>query len=155
VLRGGTNVVDAYYDPGTGNLSNSSESNYTTIVADFDDGTIANNTLALYGSSATPTSLECGLAGGDSGGGVFANIAGSTVLIGINDFNGPGNFGSNTQYGAILGATRVSSYASWIDSEVPEPGSAGLAAGAVAGLLAGARRLRISGLKVRRRAGAG
>jgi secreted trypsin-like serine protease len=136
-LRGATNVIDAFYTP-----SNSSVSllDGTTILADFDDGTLANNTLAAEGSSPVPTSLEGSLASGDSGGGVFADIGGNTVLIGINSFIGAGNSGgSDTQYGAFMGATRVSSYSTWIDSEIPEPATDGLILGSVAVLLGLAR----------------
>jgi secreted trypsin-like serine protease len=138
-LRGETNDIDLFYDPVSGDFSLLSG---TDIVSDFDDGTVGNNTLFPY-SSPTPTAEEGGLAPGDSGGGVFATIAGSTVLIGVNDFVAAGN-GTNTQYGALSGATRVSSYASWINSEVtpvPEPGSMAAVAG-LAALMAGLTRRR-------------
>jgi secreted trypsin-like serine protease len=141
-LRGATNVIDALYDPVSGNLSLTSGS---AIVADFDDGTIANNTLddpPIF-SSPIPTSLEGSLAAGDSGGGVFATISGTMYLIGVNDFNAPGNFGDNTQYGALSGAQRVSTYADWVVSEIPEPGSAAAMAGVLAVLPAMARRWRL------------
>ena len=64
-------------------------------------------------------------------------------MIGVNDFVEAGN-GTNTQYGALSGATRVSSYAGWINSEVtpvPEPGSMAAVAG-LAALMAGLTRRR-------------
>jgi secreted trypsin-like serine protease len=144
-VRAATNAVDAFYQPSTGIAS---QLGGTALLADFDDNTTANNTLGNLPypptwSVATPTSLEGSLAPGDSGGGVFANISSSIVLIGLNDFVAAGNFGSTTQYGAILGATRVSPYVGWIDSSIPEPGQATAAGGVLAVLAAlGARKRR-------------
>jgi secreted trypsin-like serine protease len=145
IARGATNVIDAFYDPTTGDAS---QTDGTTILADFDDGTGfpgGNNTLGeppfpLSWSSATPTQYEGSLAPGDSGGGVFATISSTVVLVGVNDFVSAGNNGSTTQYGAISGATRVSSYVSWIDTTVPEPGATAAVMGLLAGVAAGVYR---------------
>jgi secreted trypsin-like serine protease len=149
VLRGATNVVDAFgyssNSPSPNVYLTPNSANGTFIAADFDDGTSANNTLsgAPYNSSATPTSLEGSLGASDSGGGVFANFGSGPVLIGINDFIAPGN-GTATQYGALSGATRVSTYSTWIDSQIPEPATTALLTGIFAGLFAAARSRRKS-----------
>jgi len=148
-LRGATNVVDAFayssLTPTPDVYLTTNSGNGTFIAADFDDGTAGNNTLsgAPYNSSATPTSLEGSLGASDSGGGVFANFGDGPVLIGINDFIAPGN-GTSTQYGALSGATRVSTYSTWIDSQIPEPSATALLTGIFAGLFAVARSRRKS-----------
>jgi len=141
--RAGTNVVDLYAYYSAPNLDFTFDPSLgTVLVADFDNHTVGNNTLSPY-SSPLVTSLEAGVAEGDSGGGVFANFGGGNVLIGINDFNSPGNTGGDgTQYGALLGATRVSPYSGWVFSQIPEPGFGALAVGGVVGLIAWRQRRR-------------
>ncbi len=142
--RGATNFIDGFYDYPTGGTS---LTNGNGLLADFDDGTLGNNTLANLvppvPSSPTPTTYEGSLAAGDSGGGVFGTISSTVFLIGINDFVSPGAFGSDTQYGAILGATRVSAYTGWIASEIPEPSAATVVGGMLVGLLVLARQRKL------------
>ena len=145
--RGATNAIDAFYDPTTDTASQLFGS---ALLADFDDGTGfpgGNNTLGeppypLNWSSATPTTYEGSLAAGDSGGGVFTTISSTLYLVGVNDFISAGNNGSSTQYGAVMGATRVASYVGWIDatSGIPEPGAMAVVIGMAAGVVVFARR---------------
>lgn len=116
------------------------------LVADFDDpqGLAPNPTGA-----ATPLKLEFSIAGGDSGGGVFAPLgeAGAPVLVGVNAFIHAlplpaGDATDNASYGDLFGATRVSVFNAWIDSAiVPEPAS--LAAPALLAVLLLTRRRRV------------
>ena len=76
--------------------------------------------LATFNSPGNPNvqPLEIQVSPGDSGSGWFANIDGTTQLVGIADFR-IGDY----NYGSLTGAIRVSLYNDWIDqvSGIPEP----------------------------------
>jgi hypothetical protein len=82
--------------------------------------------------------MEYLIAFGDSGGGMFQSIGGSTVLTGITSFIASVDGATDGTYGDLGGATRVSSYRPFIEQHVtnavfiPEPGA--LAALSLAGL---------------------
>jgi secreted trypsin-like serine protease len=90
------------------------------ILADFDrPGTPPESS---YGSS-TPLALEYSSASGDSGGGVFINVAGQTRLAGVVAFGETGPISSpdssaNADYGDLMGFTRVSPFNGWIDDQI-------------------------------------
>jgi hypothetical protein len=92
----GTNDIDA---TGANFASNLSE---RLLVSDFDSPLGDNNLLG----EPVASNLEYAIAPGDSGGGVFIGSA----LVGVSSFTS-----NNSQYGASLGATRVSSYLDWVD----------------------------------------
>ncbi len=103
------------------------------FLSDFDDpatsATYTNDGLNPLGS-ATPLDLEYAIAGGDSGGGVFAldNDA-QQVLVAVNSFgaaNSVANGGdgvNNSSYSDLSGYTRVLPFNAFIDSIIPEPGT--------------------------------
>lgn len=120
--RAGTNVV------GLGSVLNtlygSGSGNDNMLVADFDQpGTTGDPTVSL----GVPTDLEyCG-ASGDSGGGWFLEADGQYYLAGVTSFLISNNV-TDSMYGDIFGAVRVSSYISWIEENAdfsdPLPGDA-------------------------------
>ena len=103
----------------------------TAFVSDFDrPGGAANAPL----SDPEPTTLEGGLAAGDSGGGVFLAIGGAEYLVGLNSYQAAFSEISSGAYGTINGATNVDLFLPWIAGRtgiapVPEPTAALLAAG--------------------------
>jgi hypothetical protein len=121
--------------------------NGTILLSDFDSPAGTNNSLGPWGSSPTPLDLEGMGAPGDSGGPVFILEGGVWYIAGVHSFIGDlgppaGNGQVDARYGDILGSTRVSSYAGWINSVVPEPASMTALAIGLIGLLARRRRSR-------------
>jgi hypothetical protein len=136
------NVIDLIILP-----NGATNPNGTILLSDFDSPGGANNSLGSSGSSATPLDLEGMLAPGDSGGPVFIEEGGIWYIAGVHSFIddlGPpaGNGQDDARYGDIMGSTRVSSYAGWINSVVPEPASMTALALGLIGLLARRRRSR-------------
>lgn len=136
------NIIDLIIFP-NGTIS----PNGTILLSDFDSPAGTNNSLGPWGSSATPLDLEGMGAPGDSGGPVFIEEGGIWYIAGVHSFisdPGPpaGNNQADARYGDILGSTRVSSYAGWINSTVPEPASMTALAIGLIGLLARRRRSR-------------
>ncbi|MCG3179156.1 MAG: hypothetical protein BIFFINMI_01488 [Phycisphaerae bacterium] len=114
--RAGQNVLDAYYG-GSGSK---------ILMSDFDSPGKASD--SHYGSS-TPLNLEYLIAPGDSGGGVFIDVGGTSYLVGVNSFGIAWDRNIDSDYGDGMGVTRVSSYADWIDSiltgGIPAPSGGG------------------------------
>lgn len=148
VLRHGTNLID-YTASST--LFPANGSSAVFLAFDFDNGTAAQNSLAIinaaYSNLGTGNS-EVGAAPGDSGGPTFLNnrIAGVTsfgTCFGATNCSTPPDVDTalNSTFGELFFNTRVSSYTSWIDqelAEIPEPNTVFLLAAGL-GLIAGAR----------------
>lgn len=112
--RAGTNLLEFWSD-------------YPNIIwADFDNGTTANNTLTSAlsaNSSPQPTTLECNLGNGDSGGGVFVWVGGQWQLVGISSFRARLDSGSNSAiYGSVIAASRINRALPWILETATSPG---------------------------------
>ncbi len=123
--RAGNNMIDA-----TGAAFGWSSN---ILFQDFDNPLTANDSLM---GSAVPLALEYLIAPGDSGGGLFIDIAGSIYLAGVHSFGASVDGSTNFDYGDVAGSTRVSSFITWIDdiinptpagpTALPEPGSLAL-----------------------------
>jgi len=132
------NIIDLIISP-----NGTIDPNGSILLSDFDSPGGGNNSLGL----ATPLDLEGMGAPGDSGGPVFILEGGVWYIAGVHSFIGDpgppaGNGQADARYGDILGSTRVSSYAGWINSTVPEPASMTALAVGLVGLLARRRRNR-------------
>ncbi|HEX8309868.1 MAG TPA: trypsin-like serine protease [Chthoniobacteraceae bacterium] len=92
----------------------------TSFVGDFDNPNPAVLTDSFTGSPI-PLNLEGTTALFDSGGGVYTDFGNGQVLIGINSFVGSRDGTANSDYGDLFGATRVSLYSNFIQSNIPEP----------------------------------
>ena len=105
--RAGENMVDSVYKtPGGSNR---------ILLADFDSGLSSDNS---YGSKS-PLAHESLIAPGDSGGGLFEDFNGQSLLTGITSFGwGRLDGNSNSDYGDVGGWTRVTYFNSWIDSVI-------------------------------------
>ncbi|MDZ4848620.1 MAG: trypsin-like serine protease [Pirellulaceae bacterium] len=140
--RAGTNDIDLILSFSNGPSGQVGAQN-AALLSDFDApigfGTPGQyNSLATFGSSPLPSSLEYHLANQDSGGGTYVFEGGQWLLAGINsgvvsqqgiyDAFGIPLSGSTQNFGYGAGSlfTRVSSYQTFIDSNVnavPEPSS--------------------------------
>jgi len=128
-LRGFTNVIDGF-GPTLGLVESS-------MFTDFDRPDGSKN--SILGSSPFPTTFEGNVAPGDSGGGVFWGGG----LVGVSSYRGrlTGDPISNSDYGELSGASRLSLFTDWITEQtnipaVPEPSVAVLfGVGAIAFLL--------------------
>ena len=111
--RAGTNILD--FDGSVLGLSGS------LFLADFDSGQAIHNIMG----SATPTAFESILAPGDSGGGLFMDYHGETILVGVNSFLASTTGSANSTYGNLAGFQSIQPNLAWIQSvsQVPEPGS--------------------------------
>lgn len=120
--RGFQNLID-------GNFGNPS----VLLGSDFDNpGNAADNDFG----TPDPLSLEGCVAPGDSGGGVFIFDGSQSYLAGVISFVAGRDGNANADYGDVSGFGRVSAFAPWISSVVPEPSSASiLIAGSLALLL--------------------
>jgi hypothetical protein len=120
-LRGFTNVIDAF-GPTLGVVESS-------MIADFDRPDGSKNSIA--GSNPFPSALEGNVAPGDSGGAVFWGGG----LVGVISYRAriAGDPSSNSDYGELSGASRLSRFTDWITEQteiaaVPEPSMAALLA---------------------------
>jgi len=91
-----------------------------TLMTDFDNP--LDPGFSLIGD-ATPLDLEYLPAPGDSGGSMFIDVGGQTMLAGVHTAVGllgriPNHFFT---YGDVLLFERVSRYNDWIDGVIPEP----------------------------------
>lgn len=111
--RAGTNILD--FDGSVFGMSGS------IYLADFDSGQAIHNIMG----ASTPTAYESILAPGDSGGGLFMNYQGETILVGVNSFLGSTTGSANSTYGNLAGFQGLEPNLAWIQSvsQVPEPGS--------------------------------
>jgi Trypsin len=105
--RGAFNAIDAfgsYYSGWSPNL----------LLSDFDDpGRLSNSRINPLGSSI-PFRLEGSIAPGDSGGGLF--IGGR--LAGVVSFRSHFDGTYNSDYGDLMGVTRVSPFIPWINKTI-------------------------------------
>lgn len=103
------------------------------ISTDFDDGTLAANTLASFGSSALPLAREGTTAGGDSGGPLLVNLNGHYAIAGVLSSGTT----DDSRFGDISWWTGVAPFRAKIEEfggrfitsdshAVPTPGSLGL-----------------------------
>jgi len=109
--RGAQNMLDAYYN-----------STQRIFLSDFDNP----NPYAFFDNlvgSRTPLYIEGLIAPGDSGGPVFITDGTTRYIAGVNSFVGANFFDGkpDSDYGDISGATRVSSFASWINDTISTP----------------------------------
>ena len=102
VLRWGTNMVDALLP------ISSSYGTYDMLQ------TSISGTDTEQGQNPTP--YETGVNTGDSGGGMFAEVGGEWILIGINTLRSPSSSPYDTTYSVPVG-----DYDEWIAANVPEP----------------------------------
>ncbi len=107
---GGENVIDTLFGFVRNNLP-------TMMYCDFDHPT--NKACNKIGSS-TPRDLEYVCGGGDSGGGLFRKTATGWELVGIcaTLISNPEELNATGYYGMVMGWTRVSAFADWIDANM-------------------------------------
>ncbi len=111
--RAGNNMIDA-----TGTYIGWSSN---ILLQDFDNPLATSDS---YFGSVSPLDLEYIIAPGDSGGGMFIDIAGSIYLAGVHSFGASRDGATNFDYGDLAGSTRVSSFITWINdiiSPTPTP----------------------------------
>ena len=94
--------------------------NSRLFLSDFDSPT--NPKESRLGANKA-LDLEGMIAPGDSGGGVFISVNGSSYLAGVNSFAGAYDGKVDSDYGDLSGHTRVSAFNSWIDSVLGLGGS--------------------------------
>ena len=99
----GQNTIDA-----VGGSFEGRRFNTDAMVCDFDQP--ENPGISHFGS-ATPLELEIGGSKGDSGGGVFVQQNGETLLVGVVS----GALNRNIKYGSVMALARVSTANDWID----------------------------------------
>ncbi|MEM1305266.1 MAG: trypsin-like serine protease [Planctomycetota bacterium] len=116
----GQNVIDAVgpdKSPGSNPFAFNVD-NDRLLAVDFDSPT---SPFESRLGDRSPLELEYLIAPGDSGGGLFIDVDGETLLAGVTSFglsvdaNGP-----NSDYGDLGGFTRVSSFVDWIEATLLE-----------------------------------
>ena len=103
---GGQNTIDA-----VGGIFEDREFSTSVMACDFDN---PENPESNRFGSPIPLELEIGGSKGDSGGGVFMEEHGTTVLVGIVS----GALNRQIKYGSVLALARVSKANEWIDSVI-------------------------------------
>ena len=116
VKRAFQNVIDGNFQEPT-----------VLLGSDFDN---PHTTADNWWGDPTPLPLEGCVAPGDSGGGLFITLDSQTYLAGIIAFVAATDGNANSDYGDLSGAGRVSAFAPWIMSTIPEPPATTLLAGA-------------------------
>ncbi|MCC5830428.1 MAG: trypsin-like serine protease [Phycisphaeraceae bacterium] len=115
--RAGHNMIDAFGDqlvttgpPGLRYSDN-------LFIADFDhpDEPSLNRP---WSPSAVPLDLEYLPAPGDSGGGVFVDVAGGSLVAGVTSFGQTLSGSVEFKYGDAYGAVRISVFNTWIDDNI-------------------------------------
>jgi hypothetical protein len=103
----------------------------TLLETDFD---MPNNPSKSTFGKTTPITYESTLGPGDSGGGLWTQVNGQWVVVGVNSF-GEQSRGSSTEdtYGWLSGYTRVSAYISFI-KQYGSPTVVGRASASVVGM---------------------
>ncbi|MBT5108759.1 MAG: trypsin-like serine protease [Rhodospirillaceae bacterium] len=119
--RAGNNMIDALLT-----MQGKPGQESRVLLTDFDNPLDPNDNS--WGDD-TPLPLEYLIAPGDSGGGLFIDEGGNTLLAGIHSF-GWGRLDGNpdSDYGDAAGHTRVSSFYNWIMDTmngVPDEGGGG------------------------------
>lgn len=121
--RSGTNRIDALGDVFNSDAGVNVKPG-TQLAYDFDSGRAANDGLGRdFRINDLGTDREVGSSSGDSGGPLLVNgrVAGVVSYGFVPDANGADSTGRNdTSYGEIFAATRLSIFASWIDSEIAQ-----------------------------------
>jgi len=107
--RAGHNVIDATANQVVGSWS------ANTLMLDFDDPP-GGTEFANHTGSNTSLNLEYITAPGDSGGGLFIDVAGSPQVVGILSYGASFDGSTNSSYGDLAGYTRIAPFNSWIDS---------------------------------------
>ena len=112
--RAGQNTIDALGDTAYGG-------NSAILAADFDDPDNADGKNPF--GSPDPVNLEYCVASGDSGGGMFLDVGGTTFVAGVHSFvdafDPPvGDGTDNSSYSDTYGSTRISAFNSWIDDQI-------------------------------------
>lgn len=122
--RAGTNLIEGYY---TKQLNGSYTNNWPNVlVTDFDDGTVANNSLTTGlspFSTEVTTPLEGHVGNGDSGGGLLAQFGGVWTLVGV--ISAKFRFDSNTNtsiYGSCSLFSRTAVSSAFIQAQLQQPG---------------------------------
>ncbi|MEO1497309.1 MAG: trypsin-like serine protease [Planctomycetota bacterium] len=116
--RAGDNVIDVV---GTTKTPGSARflfnvNNERVLGVDFDE---PGNPAAGRLGSDTPLDLEYLIAPGDSGGGLFVEADGQTLLAGVTSFGQSFDAdGVNSDYGDLGGFTRVSPFVEWIEETI-------------------------------------
>ena len=116
--RGGQNIIDERFSFGGDGAQ--------ILFSDFDHPTDPSyNAFDFAGVDFDDLAIEreYSIASGDSGGGLFIEEDNQLFLAGVHSFGVDANNNNiRSDYGDFYGSTRVSSFASWIDSVVvPEP----------------------------------
>lgn len=122
VKRAGHNMISA-----TGGYPRVEDRSDTLLFEDFDS---PDSSTASWWDPKVPLDLEIMPAEGDSGGGLFIDVNGTSFLAGIHSYVIYQNPDMKSQYGDVVASTRVSSYVDWIEAQMaPAPATAWLLAG--------------------------
>ncbi len=108
--RAGQNMIDGHGGGVVGSLNLAGWSD-RLFWSDFDS---PSSTLESLMGANTPLSLEASIAPGDSGGGTFIEVAGTTYLAGVHSLGASIDGSTNSDYGDIFASTRVSRFLDWI-----------------------------------------
>jgi Trypsin len=146
--RAGQNDIDGVGGGVVGSLNLAGWS-ARLFFSDFDS---PSNPAESSMGSGTPLALEGSVAPGDSGGGTFINISGTTYLAGVHSLDASLDGNTDADYGDIFASSRVSQFIDWISENTggeagpagvsPEPASACLTALALGALVAAVGRRR-------------